>query len=235
MPRLVDLYPRAWRDRYGAEFDDLLAERPAGPRDRLDIVLGAFDAWIHPQVAGPTAARPAAGRSAVRLPAVAAAVLGGVLMIVAAVGMQATAVSGNLGYKEVNGPFLALILGMVLVSVAAIVGSPAPARAARPGSTLAVVMLVGALLTATPWPVLVIGFLGFAFASALFGVVIAFRDHRPLGIPIAIGSLILTSLNTEDERSLLAIPIALVWILVGLAGLRVAPAPASRIAIEPLP
>lgn len=51
--RLVRLYPEAWRDRYGAEFTELLATRPPGLADRIDILRGAIDAHRHPQVARP--------------------------------------------------------------------------------------------------------------------------------------------------------------------------------------
>jgi len=50
MSRLLGLYPRAWRARYGDEFAELLAARPPSIRDRLDIVVGAIDARINPQV-----------------------------------------------------------------------------------------------------------------------------------------------------------------------------------------
>jgi hypothetical protein len=53
MTRLVRLYPRAWRERYEAEFLALLAERPPSTRDTLDTVGGAIDAHLHPQLAGP--------------------------------------------------------------------------------------------------------------------------------------------------------------------------------------
>ncbi len=48
MSRLIQLYPRAWRDRYEGEFLDLLRERPPTARDRFDIVRGALDAQLHP-------------------------------------------------------------------------------------------------------------------------------------------------------------------------------------------
>jgi hypothetical protein len=51
MSRLVRLYPRAWRARYEGEFLDLLADRKLTVRDRLDIVGGAIDARMHPQIA----------------------------------------------------------------------------------------------------------------------------------------------------------------------------------------
>ena len=49
---LARLYPAAWRARYGAEFDALLADRSLTVRDRLDIVRGAIDARLHPQIPG---------------------------------------------------------------------------------------------------------------------------------------------------------------------------------------
>lgn len=56
---LLRLYPTAWRARYGAEFAELLTARPPTLRDTLDIVLGAVDARVHPQV-GKTPAADAA-------------------------------------------------------------------------------------------------------------------------------------------------------------------------------
>jgi hypothetical protein len=52
MTRLVRLYPRAWRERYEAEFLGLLAERPPSTRDTFDTLRGAIDAHLHPQLAG---------------------------------------------------------------------------------------------------------------------------------------------------------------------------------------
>ena len=41
---LTSLYPKAWRERYGAEFEILLEECLHSPLDVLDILLGALDA-----------------------------------------------------------------------------------------------------------------------------------------------------------------------------------------------
>jgi hypothetical protein len=49
---LLSLYPRSWRERYGEEFAELLAARPPSLGDRVDIVRGAVDARLHPQVRG---------------------------------------------------------------------------------------------------------------------------------------------------------------------------------------
>jgi len=47
MSRLVRLYPAAWRDRYGDELAALLEDRPPGPFDVADLLLGAIDAHLH--------------------------------------------------------------------------------------------------------------------------------------------------------------------------------------------
>jgi hypothetical protein len=54
---LVRLYPAAWRERYGAELEELIDRQPASPPVVLDLLLGALDAHVHPEL-GPTAATP---------------------------------------------------------------------------------------------------------------------------------------------------------------------------------
>jgi hypothetical protein len=44
---LLRCYPARWRARYGDEFAAVLAERPLGPFDVADILLGALDAHLH--------------------------------------------------------------------------------------------------------------------------------------------------------------------------------------------
>lgn len=43
---LIRLYPASWRARYGDEFEAILEERPLGPFDVADIILGALDAQL---------------------------------------------------------------------------------------------------------------------------------------------------------------------------------------------
>ncbi|MEO5885182.1 MAG: hypothetical protein ABIQ58_06675, partial [Candidatus Limnocylindrales bacterium] len=52
MNLLVRLYPQTWRDRYETEFQGILEARPPSARDRVDIVRGAIDARLHPEVPG---------------------------------------------------------------------------------------------------------------------------------------------------------------------------------------
>jgi len=43
---LIRCYPARWRARYGDEFEAILVERPLGPFDIADILLGALDAQL---------------------------------------------------------------------------------------------------------------------------------------------------------------------------------------------
>lgn len=43
---LIRCYPARWRARYGDEFEAILEERPLGPFDMADILLGALDARL---------------------------------------------------------------------------------------------------------------------------------------------------------------------------------------------
>ena len=47
---LVRLYPRAWRQRYGPEMRELLAAEKPSLRTFADLIAGAVDARINPQL-----------------------------------------------------------------------------------------------------------------------------------------------------------------------------------------
>jgi hypothetical protein len=49
--RLLALYPKRWIDRYGAELAGFIDAQPATARLVLDLVRGAFDAHLHPELA----------------------------------------------------------------------------------------------------------------------------------------------------------------------------------------
>ncbi len=68
---LVRLYPPSWQDRYGEEMRAVLESGPLDRHDRMDLLRGALDAWLHP--AAPS-----------RVPAVAALIGGGLWTVVAA-------------------------------------------------------------------------------------------------------------------------------------------------------
>jgi hypothetical protein len=47
MKRILRLYPSAWRERYHEEMESILDERPQGPFEMVDLLLGALDAHLH--------------------------------------------------------------------------------------------------------------------------------------------------------------------------------------------
>ncbi|HXI80389.1 MAG TPA: hypothetical protein VNM34_06170 [Verrucomicrobiae bacterium] len=224
MKRLVRLYPRAWRDRYLAELEDLLADRPPTIRDQVDLARGALDAWVHPQLVTRPSGQESLGR--IRPRAVGAAVLGGGLWIAGALATNATQVSATSGYKDSVAGWMIMIAAAVLTAAASIELARSTSTRSSAASATAATMLVGALLIATPWPILAVGFYGYAFAAAGFGFVVG--DAMPLRWLLSVTALVLTSFNTQDERALLAIPFGLAWIAIGsLAAVRV---PAAKTA-----
>jgi hypothetical protein len=50
---VMGLYPRAWRNRYGAELEAVLETDGVGFRTGLDLVRGAIDAHLHPDRPSP--------------------------------------------------------------------------------------------------------------------------------------------------------------------------------------
>lgn len=51
------LYPRAWRQRYGAEMKEMLTAQRLTLRTALDLVAGAIDARLNPQLLLPAQSR----------------------------------------------------------------------------------------------------------------------------------------------------------------------------------
>ena len=140
MKALVRLYPRAWRDRYEAEVIDLLDQRRPSFRDALDLVVGAVDAHLHPQVG--SAVIPWTWR----LPGL-AVLAAGATWIAATVAVDAS------GSSSLSGTFLGLSL------LAMTVGLPGDYAIRRSRAILAVVGLIAAgvvVAQIAPYPVAVV-------------------------------------------------------------------------------
>ena len=58
---LLRLYPRAWRRRYGAEMDAMLADERLTLRTLVDLLAGAIDARVNPQLRGADPCAPVQG------------------------------------------------------------------------------------------------------------------------------------------------------------------------------
>ena len=63
--RLLRLYPRAWRERYGDEFLALVGDEPLSARHTIDILAGAIDARLSRTASTPdqSSASPAGGNA----------------------------------------------------------------------------------------------------------------------------------------------------------------------------
>ena len=210
MNRLLRLYPRPWWERYEAEVDELLAERPASLRDRFDLVRGATDAWLHPQVAAPASTAADGAGGAERLVVAGSSILGGLLLAAAGLSMNATPLNATVGYKETGVAGALLIVGLIVTGISAVLGARGR-RTVIPATT----MLLGGLLTLAGWPILIVGFLAYAIACVILGL-IRLAASGPVEILFMAIGITLPSFNTEDERALLLVPVGLAWALAGV-------------------
>lgn len=233
MSRLVRIYPRSWRERYGDEFLALVSERPPSLADRVDIVRGAVDARLHPQLPGPARAPD---RSAL-------APLGGLVLLIAAVWIWA---NGPVQYDEYGTyrdgsaaalPFLAA-MGLLLFGIYRLMKRlPPGSRGARACAWFAIG--TGTLWSIMPWsPVaalpFLLGILGFALGAQQVGVVsrwLTIGIVAVLVVPIALFAAMAVSpwyafrLSGLNFVVILA-PLGGLYLLVGLGLLRGIPKPA---------
>jgi hypothetical protein len=219
---LVRLYPAAWRDRYGAEFETLLVERPPTARDRFDIVLAAVDARLAPQLI----AEPVVGRTPIsaRL-AGGAAIAGGLTWCVTVL------VAGVLERNaDISLPIVAA-LGLMLLSLpGSYVGTyarPIALACAAVGVSVALWVADG-----LPWgpsllipTLLVLGVLGpGALALAAARARISARDRWRLVLltmPWPIAAIILGLIGAVPETPGLPVlmaavlPVGIAWMVTG--------------------
>ncbi len=227
MSRLVRLYPSAWRERYGAEFVALLDERPPNALDRLDIVRGAIDARIHPQVLDdPT--EPATGPAGLRR-AGAVGAIGGLLWALAGLSFYGAPYVDDLGYKDGGSVVLLAVSAAALTGLAAalVVHRMADRSVVLWGAAAAI--LLGAIGLAMPWPILVVGFFGIVIGTLVFGVIGASR-LGPAYLAVGVGALLALGFNTEDGRALWLIPLGAAWVVAGVMTFRGGPALSRRLA-----
>ncbi|MEW5990185.1 MAG: hypothetical protein AB1736_02415 [Chloroflexota bacterium] len=113
---LLRLYPARWRARYGDEFELLLRERPLGPFDVADVLLGALDAQLHLRGPGAASTHGKGFAMTLRIGGL-AAILGGLLWFLVLVGNAVN--DGRESGATWLGP---LILAAVVATLIALVG-----------------------------------------------------------------------------------------------------------------
>jgi hypothetical protein len=199
---LLRLYPARWRARYGEEFAVVLGERPLGPYDVADVVLGAIDARLHLRGVGAAAHRTRAFSMTLRIGGY-AALVGGPLWVLSLAG--ASAMAGELAQLWL--PLIAVATGILLVALSGLSAFQArrypvlvwlsftiPAL----GALVSIVGLIGMTLFGdlrfigdySAWVVWMVGMLAMFGGSALFGFVTwASRTlSRPGSLLLAAGS-----------------------------------------------
>ncbi len=176
MSALIRLYPQAWRDRYGAELQDLLGARAVGIVGRIDLIRGALDAHRHPELADPSVPDPAAMtpvspqrfedlRVARRLGigTLIGAIVWIVGWIVAANGP--VVVDGDHSYRD-GAAAMPILLGSMILLSAGLLGQlirlPAQAIVARVGAFVS--LLAAPIWSLAPW----VALSGMAVLAGLF-------------------------------------------------------------------
>jgi hypothetical protein len=216
MSRLIRFYPVGWRARYGAELEQVLEARPPRLADQLDLIFGAFDAHLHPElvVAGPvdTASVPIGHR----VPGLAATV-GGLLFVGALVG---GVISGDDGW-------LSWIWVALFLMLASLPGGYAARVGGRVGLGLAAIAASFILAWALPWgpnvvpavaAIVLVGAGSLALATVRAGLD---RRRRWVAVGLGFGPPAVALLGVamgiggQGEGSLL--PLALLVTLYGVA------------------
>ena len=236
---LLRCYPARWRARYGDEFEAILEERPLGPFDVADILLGALDAQLRLRKVGTDIAHGRGFSMSLRI--------GGFAGIIAA---PLLALAWFLGYGPVTidpivpGVLLVTGLSLLLVALAGLTAFQArryPRLAwvafAVPAIGL-VVFSIGAFATVVTgddyWELAFIGFLTGVVGSALFAIV-TYRTavlSRGAALLIGVGSVLPFVAAVTSFYALLVVAITcflLGWFALGIQAIRLdRPATASR-------
>ncbi len=180
---LIRCYPTAWRERYGDEFASILEERPLGPFDVADIVLGALDARLRMRDRRSGLNQRKGFSMSLRIGGIAAILGAATLAIAWFLGYGFLAVDGS-----VAGLLLVVGLGLLLVAIA---GLTAFQARAYPGLSWAAfgLLTVGTISAA-------IGFVGAGLGRD------GFWNLGALGVLIALVGTMLFSIVTYRTAAL---------------------------------
>jgi hypothetical protein len=247
---LLRLYPARWRARYGDEFELILGDRPLGPFDVADVLLGALDAHLHLRGLGAASEHRKGFAMSLKIGGY-AAIAGGVLWLLALAG---NAINDG---GESFSPWLGYaIVGATVMTLVALIGLSAFQARSHPALTWAafaipaigaVVGLFGfAAIVATgdsdatliagisPWMLGSIGVSTMLVGSSLFAVATwrARSLSRTASGLLAVGALLVV-LALFGVSGALPSPIAIVpivaaivafpagWVAMGVSALRV--------------
>jgi hypothetical protein len=227
MSMMVRLYPKAWRARYGDELEQLLADQAPSVADRIDLVRGALDARLHPQLY--VAPRPPDRRGYAPLIGIVMLAFG---VLVAANGPEMRDEFGT--YREGGAAAPLLMMAMLLLCVglfAVVQRLPADLALIRGAGWIAIGS--GFLWSLGPWNAII----GLTFLLAVAVLAVGGRRAGIFGAPGAValitalvvpaGFLLATlflpwyALRVAEVNVLLVFgSLAGIWVVVGAVVLR---------------
>ncbi len=183
---LLRFYPARWRARYGDEFAAVLEQRPLGPFDVADVLLGALDAHLHLRGLGAASEHAKGFAMSLRIGGY-AAIVGGVLWMITLAGNALNnggdSFSPWLGYAIVGATAMTLL---ALIGLSAFQARRHPlltwAAFAIPalGAVISLLAYVAIVITGdtdailvggvSPWLVASLGMMTMVLGSILFAV-----------------------------------------------------------------
>jgi hypothetical protein len=191
MRTLLRLYPAAWRERYGDEVAALLEEHPPTLLDHLDLIRGALDARLHPQVPGAAAAPDKELPVNQRLLGVMAAI-GGLAWLIGFASLLVMPLD-EYGFPDASIAIIAAALASSFIGIALgeLGTREGSATSRRTGHVIAVASVAAAVTMFIPWPVFVIGLYAFPIIGILAAARGALNGTFPgwFGAVFAIASL----------------------------------------------
>lgn len=244
---LIRLYPARWRARYAVEFLALLEERPLGPFDVADILLGALDAHLHLRGLGAASQNGRGFAMSYRIGGW-AAIIGGLLWLI---GLAASSVDQS----DEAWPWLGFLLAGTALLLVALAGLSAFQSRRFPwlvwtaflvpavGTIVSVVGLAAMALigdrtlvsNVSPWEVWMVGMLALIGGSGLFAIAtwltssLSRAGSLLLGVTAAVllasvlGSVAVEPVGEQIGFALFSLGILGFgggWILVGVSAVR---------------
>ena len=234
---LIRLYPARWRERYGDELAAILDDRPVGPFDAADLLLGALDAHLHLRGIGAASEHRKGFAMSLRIGGV-AAVVGGLVWLFVLAGSVI-----NDGRDDADAAF-AIGMGVVVATFAtliALIGLSAFQSRRHPALTWAafaipcggaVVGLLGwvaimvtgdsdAAVVAglSAWAIASIGLLAMVLGSSLFALAtwLTRSLSRRAAALLGIGALLVVPTAAGVTGGLVPTPLAEVLVVASIA------------------
>jgi hypothetical protein len=219
---LLRCYPARWRARYGDEFEALLEERPLGPFDVMDILLGALDAQLRLRGRGADVTQGRGFSMSLRIGGV-AAILGAALFatsIVLGIGIVGEVDPVVPGILLVSGS-LALLVALAGLSAFQARSHPILSWAAFAvtaiGILVGIVGIVGLQLVAEEyWIAFIFGILGALVGSTLFAIATYRTAALSRGAALLLGVCSVLTIAAGQGGNILG-PVPLVLTSIGFA------------------